>query len=161
MSEWRAAVGYEGFIEVSDEGEVRSVARAVVTPSGRSWTMRGRVLGQSPNRHGYASVRITINGKSTRRRVAYLVAETFLPQPEDGQILRHLDDDRMNSRLSNLAYGTHSDNAQDRVRNGRDANASKTHCPKGHLLDGKRKSGGRYCKQCSRENALSHYYRNR
>jgi len=37
-------------------------------------------------------------------------------------------------------------------------NAAKTHCPKGHPLDG-RQTGGRRCTTCGRADALRRYYR--
>jgi hypothetical protein len=39
--------------------------------------------------------------------------------PFEGAIVRHLDDDLMNNSADNLAWGSHKDNAEDRVKNGR------------------------------------------
>jgi excisionase family DNA binding protein len=35
------------------------------------------------------------------------------------------------------------------IRGATAANAAKTHCPKGHVLDGLRSDGHRYCKTCN------------
>lgn len=48
-----------------------------------------------------------------------LVAETFIPNPNNYPLVRHLDDNPFNTVVENLAWGTKSDNMNDAVRNGR------------------------------------------
>jgi hypothetical protein len=51
-------------------------------------------------------------------RVHVLMAEAFIgPRPE-GQIVRHLDDNPDNNHISNIVYGTYSDNLRDARSNG-------------------------------------------
>jgi hypothetical protein len=40
------------------------------------------------------------------------------PRPFPTAVARHLDDVSLNDKLSNLAWGTHADNAADAIRNG-------------------------------------------
>ena len=66
----------------------------------------------------------------------------------------HWDDDPTHNRLSNLYWGSHSENQYDKVRNGNHHNANKTHCPYEHeytpentrVVDGRR-----YCVTCVRK----------
>lgn len=68
-------------------------------------------------------------------RVHQLVARAFLgPQPP-GHDVRHLDCDRENNALSNLAYGTKAQNMADSVAHGIAGQAAKTHCKRGHAFD--------------------------
>lgn len=53
-----------------------------------------------------------------------LLAEAFIPNPDHYPMVCHNDDDPDNNDLSNLRWGTASDNAADRIRNG------KVHCKK-------------------------------
>lgn len=82
--------------------------------------------------------------------------EAFVgPRPE-GLEVRHLDGDPSNNVLSNLTYGTRSDQRMDDVRNGVHPTASKTHCPQGHPYSGdnlyvQKTDGARRCKICMRE----------
>ena len=74
----------------------------------------------------------------------------------------HLNDDNFDSRLVNLCYGTQSDNIRDCVAKGRNRNASKTRCPKGHEYTPEntywRKDGrGRQCNACNRANQAARY----
>lgn len=58
-------------------------------------------------------------GANRRHRlyVHQLIAVQYLGPRPAGLKLRHLDDDRTNARLSNLAYGTDQQNRDDRKRN--------------------------------------------
>ena len=91
--------------EVSDHGRLRS------------WKgdgSRPRLMNPSPNR-GYLSVLLD----RKFRRVHRMVAMAFLgPPPFDRALVRHLNDDPLDNRVSNLAWGNWADNARDRKRNG-------------------------------------------
>ena len=52
------------------------------------------------------------------------------------------------SDLANLTYGTVSENRLDAVRHGTHNHTRRTHCYHGHLLDGVKSSGTRFCKSC-------------
>lgn len=77
------------------------------------------------------------------------------PRPDDLET-RHLDGNPTNNRLSNLIYGTGTENQLDRVRHGRHENAIKTHCPQGHPYDEANtyripsKPRNRYCRACQK-----------
>jgi hypothetical protein len=162
METWRAVAGYEGLYEVSDLGRVRSLPR----DNGLNGTAAGgRVLkGTLSVAAGYVSVKLSANGRKKTMNVHSLVATTFLgPRPE-GLVVRHLDGDTCNNNLTNLRYGTPSQNGRDTVRHGRNVNASKTHCPNDHPYDDKNTydhaDGHRRCKICARERARRWYHKN-
>lgn len=67
---------------------------------------------------GHESVCMMRNGKREYRYIHRLVAEAFIPNPDNLPIVRHLDDDRSNNCVDNLAWGTQKDNYEDSVRNG-------------------------------------------
>lgn len=118
MSEnWRQIPDFPDY-EVSDQGNVRSVAGEPISPF---VTDRGYVL-----------TRVRLDGARFTRRVHVLVAAAFIGPRPTGAIIRHLDGNPANNTPANLRYGTVSENAYDRVRHGRDVNVNKTHCPVGH-----------------------------
>lgn len=60
---------------------------------------------------------VGLAGRTTRVHV--LVLEAFdRPRPK-GAVCRHLDGNPINNHLSNLAWGTHKENTEDRKRHGR------------------------------------------
>ena len=160
MSEtWRPIPDLDGY-EVSDLGNLRMLDRLV--PRGEHMMripgrpLRTRMNSITPYLH--TKVR-RVGGGYTTIFVHSTVLTAFVgPRPE-GLVARHLNDDRTDNRLVNLAWGTYSENAHDRVRNGTDRSARKEHCPRGHLLGGDNvhpsvaERGKRSCKTCINDRA--------
>lgn len=146
---WLPVVGYEGMYEVSDQGRVRSF----------KWRPEGMIL--RPMRAGFSGHQTVCLRKDGRAYTGYvhrLMMRAFVgPPPEGAPVVRHLDDDVDNNVLENLAYGTHSENHLDRVRNGIHTQTRKTECPRGHeLADFNNRvnvPGSRGCKACQRARA--------
>lgn len=98
-----------------------------VTPDGRvlsldsNWRGFGkRELTQQLNSHGYPSVRIYVHGVRKRMLVHALVANKYLPsRPSEIHQIRHLDGNKSNNTVSNLAWGTAKENADDRKAHGK------------------------------------------
>jgi hypothetical protein len=103
---WKPIVGFEGIYEISILG-VRN-------------SKTGRILKPGINLRGCPHVNLYICGKRTTHTVSVLVANAFLPPkgPTD-TVVRHLNDDPADNRIENLAWGTHSDNMLDAIRNGK------------------------------------------
>jgi hypothetical protein len=77
-----------------------------------------KLLKQSENAKGYPRVQLSRNGKSWSRVVHSLVAETFIGERPSGLQVRHLDGDKSNNDVSNLAYGTAAQNEADKALHG-------------------------------------------
>lgn len=150
---WRPVPGYEGLYEVSDHGRVRSLDHRTVGKDGIERPYRGRVLKPRIQRYGHYKV-VLYKGDSKKSEFVHrLVLMAHDRLPKDGEIACHKNDQPDDNRLTNLYWGTYSSNTYDRVRNGQDVNARKTHCPRGHeytpettRYDAK---GSRSCKLCT------------
>lgn len=127
---WRPVVGFEGKYEVSDEGGVRGLERA--DRFGRR--IPARVFSPTPSRSGHLQVTLRDEGYQVTRKVHRLVLEAFVGKKPAGMECRHLDDDKTNNHLSNLRWGSRSENQFDRVRNGLHHQRNKDACPRGHAL---------------------------
>ena len=151
--QWRSALGFEGYYEISDHGQVRSVARTASNGS----PVRTRMKKQVIDEHGRPRVYLHVDGKKHTRRVARLVLEAFVGPCPQGMEACHWDDDATNNHLSNLRWDSRSANQIDRLRNGRNYNANKTHCPNGHPLEQPNLVRSllpvRLCKACNRAHA--------
>jgi NUMOD4 motif/HNH endonuclease len=155
--EWRSVVGYEGFYEVSDQGRIRSVERVVqVTNHKEGQTqkrLRAKILNPTANNGGHLYVSLCKQGRQERWFVHHLVLTAFVgPCPPDKQGL-HWTDVPSDNRLPNLRWGTYSENAYDKVRNGRHHFANRTHCKSGHEFTAENTyvyRGGRFCRECAR-----------
>lgn len=133
--EWRPVIDWEGFYEVSDLGRVRSKSRIVNTVDGRVRRWPGRILRAAANRAGgYPQAFLVRPGARQLCYVHRLVLLTFVGRPPEKHVACHFDGNRTNNHLSNLRWGSETDNAFDKVRHGRHPAAQKTHCVRGHLL---------------------------
>ncbi len=119
----KALEGVTDFYRIEPDGRIFSIAH--------NWRGYGeRQVTPTVNSHGYLSVRLTINGKRRHIQVHRLVAHAHLPpKPSPLHEIRHLDGNKLNPCACNLAWGTRSENARDRLRHGTDRaaeNAAKT-----------------------------------
>lgn len=112
---WRAAI--PGYYEVSNLGRVRSVERVVVGGSQKHRRVPPRVL--APDWSGrYARVTVSVDGEHLKLTVHLAVLEAFQGKRPKGAQARHLDGNRKNNRLANLAWGTPKQNAADKRTHG-------------------------------------------
>lgn len=157
---WAPVPGWDGLYEVSTRGRVRSLERFSVDSRGRLYRVPGRVRKLSRHPSGYVLVNLCAGGSRRKYQVHRLVLAAFIGPCPEGMETRHLDGDRANNHLENLAWGTPEENTADRVRHG------TTHaprpgagprlpetCPRGHLLEPwniRDRPGRRECLACRR-----------
>lgn len=110
MEVWKSIEGAP-FYEVSNLGRVRSIDREVtVSPKGKTpytSVKKGRVLRLSTNKYGYYTVSFYLHtGKEVTKTVHRLVAEAFIPNPENKPTVNHIDGDIKNNKVDNLEWAT-------------------------------------------------------
>lgn len=104
MEEWRDIKGYEGQYQVSSEGRVKSLQREIVYKDGRKKYIREKVLHNIISDLGYYHVCLSKNGTPKRYKVHRLVAEAFIPNPNNFFIINHKDEDPKNNFVENLEW---------------------------------------------------------
>lgn len=105
--------GYEGYYEVDCFGRVYSLDRTVsVNDNGRMYDkpVVGRVMGQTVKPNGYKCVSLTKDGESKAFYVHRLVADAFIPNPDDLPMVNHKDEDKSNNFVENLEWCTNEYN---------------------------------------------------
>ena len=75
-------------------------------------------LSPALDKYGYATVGPCVDGRQHTRTVHRLVASAFHGPCPPGMQCRHLDGNKANNRPGNLAWGTLSDNARDKLLHG-------------------------------------------
>lgn len=106
--------GFPGYA-VGDDGSVYSSWE-----KGR-WhrrTFHWRRLATPPSSDGYPRFNMGLGGKKRHTKVHNLVMAVFVGPKPAKLVVRHLDGNKANNRLSNLAYGTYQENSQDAIRHG-------------------------------------------
>jgi hypothetical protein len=140
-------------IQALEERPVPGFPGYTVTPLGQvfsvtsNWRGYGkRTLTPHPNSHGYPRVKLRDpEGKHRTVLVHTTVANTFLSPRPEGSEVRHLDGDKNNNAVSNLAWGTAAENAADRDRHGTTARGNRNGARKhpAQLAHGERASNAK------------------
>lgn len=129
---WLPVFGWEDLYRVSDLGNVCSLDRVVVCYNGVRKFLRGQLLTPTPNPPNM-HLRVVLTRNQRDKSWLYvhnIVLEAFVGPRPHGLNGLHWDDDFSNNRLSNLRWGTQSENLFDCVRNGNNYWANRTHCEK-------------------------------
>lgn len=162
---WRPVVGYEGFYEVSDHGQVRGIPRTVGAANGKTKQLRTRVLQGYATKSGHRYVDLYRGRERTKVAIHRLVLKSFVGPAPEGHEGCHRNDDPADNRLGNLYWGTRTDNLHDAVRNGKHAYASRDHCSRGHKYTPEstyiRRNGSRACRPCQRAKNAAYKARKR
>lgn len=118
---WRDVVGWEGWYQISDRGNLRSVDRQIVRSNGWPQSFRGRSMSPAPSFGGYLGYVLRRKGKWKRLYIHTMVLEAFDgPRPTPKHQARHLDGNNRNNAAENLAWGTKVENEADKLRHGTD-----------------------------------------
>lgn len=113
---YKSIKGYEGIYEVNELGQVRSVDRIVERKDGSTRKRNSKELKPAIDKGGYAMVELNKNGISKMMKVHRLVADAFLPNPDNLPEVHHLNHDRKDNRAHNLAWVSRSEHMDEHWR---------------------------------------------
>lgn len=103
MEIWKDIPEYEGCYQVSNLGNVKRVNGKILKP-------------QSHTKFGHLRVGLWKDGKCKYKGVHNLVLLSFIGECPKGMEIRHLNSNPSDNKLSNLKYGTRSENMIDAAK---------------------------------------------
>ena len=68
-------------------------------------------MSQTKTARGYVKVRLSMDGKVYNRNIHRMVAETFIPNPDNKPEVNHIDGNKKNNNVTNLEWTTRKENA--------------------------------------------------
>lgn len=113
---WKPILGYEGLYDISNYGNVRSYPKLVKCGKSGHRMMGGKLLnpGNQPSTYGnYKYVTLCDNRSQKHNYLVHrLVAQAFIPNPENKPQVNHIDGNPSNNRFTNLEWATNAENGK-------------------------------------------------
>lgn len=114
MENFKEIKDFETRYLIGDNGTVISLPKEHPSGfNGRGITRREkRVLTSTPDKNGYSTVCISKDKKVYSKKIHRLIAEMFIPNPENKPEVNHIDGNKANNNISNLEWCTKSENTK-------------------------------------------------
>lgn len=117
---WKDIENYEGIYQISSYGRIKSLKRKTNNQFGK----RDIILKAQRNGN-YLGVRLSKNGNTKTYFVHRLVAKVFIQNPNNYNVVNHLDSNPLNNNVNNLELTTYKGNMQHCIMQGRFADNTK------------------------------------
>lgn len=110
---WKDVIGYNGQYQISNLARVRSMGFNYLTNNGTNHrcVIKPRILKQRLL-FGYCMVGLKLNKKNKTLRVHRLLADVFIPNPENKPFINHKNGIRNDNSIGNLEWCTPLENIQ-------------------------------------------------
>lgn len=103
---WRTIEGYDNVYRVSNKGNFESCMNVGKHEKDNIWRRRKIHV----RKNGYYVVSLTKNGKRNLLYIHRLVAESFIPNPDNKPQIDHIDGNKSNNHVFNLRWCTATEN---------------------------------------------------
>ncbi len=105
---WAPITGFESYYLISSFGRLKSLERYVVFKD--NWLrLKGEQIMRLSLNKGYATTCLRAKHKRKQKELHRLVAETFIPNPENKPSVNHKDGVKYNNHVDNLEWATWSE----------------------------------------------------
>ena len=116
---WRDIKDYETLYQVSDLGRVKSMERLRIGNHGALTKVHEKIMTFKIDKNGYHCLSLSKDNKTKMKRVSRLVAEAFIPNPENKPEVNHKDCNKSNNNVNNLEWVSKIENEEHAKNNGK------------------------------------------
>lgn len=113
MEIWKDVIGYEGRFQISNLGRLKSLNYNHTNKEGLLKPQIQKKGTKTDLQYCYFNTRV--NGKPIRLMQHRLVAEAFIPNPENKPFIDHIDTNGLNNSLDNLRWCTLEENSNNEL----------------------------------------------
>jgi hypothetical protein len=121
---WKDIVGYEGYYQINENGEVKSMERIIIGRWGET-LRKEKILNPITSGKRYPMFGLSKDGKKKYYNQHQLLAQAFISNPYNKKCVNHIDNNGFNNDLSNLEWATYSENTIHAWENGYNENVRK------------------------------------
>jgi len=115
---WKDIVGFEGYYQVNSLGNIKSLDRTIRGGRYGIRKVNSRILKQTSCKNGYVKVVLRRDGKDTTCLVHRLIANAFMPNPDNLPQVNHIDGNKKNNQVLNLEWSSAKYNMKHAYVNG-------------------------------------------
>ena len=115
---WKEIPRFKGRYEASNTGLIRTIEHIASRTDGKRYTAAQRVLKPAINHSGYYRFAVKDDGKLRSFYVARIIAETFIPNPENKQEVNHINGIKTDNNVGNLEWVSRNENVLHSFRTG-------------------------------------------
>ena len=109
---WKPINNYNGFYQISNRGDVRSVDRKIELSNTNTRLLKAKQLKTRINNYGYLTVRLSKSGVTKTQFIHRLVADAYIPNMLNLPEVNHKNGVKSDNTPSNLEWVSHSQNVQ-------------------------------------------------
>lgn len=126
---WKDIPEFKGYYQASNTGRIRTVERDVWNGKGY-YKLNSHEMTYGLSEKGYVVVHLSVNHQLFYRQVHRLVAEAFIPNPENKPQINHKDGNKQNNNVENLEWCTNAENQIHAYKLGLSKHSDKSGRPK-------------------------------
>lgn len=108
---WKDIPGYESLYKINNIGIVKSLER-FVNNGHKDILKKEKIRKNHKNKDGYLFIRLSKNGITKGYSVHRLVAQAFIPNPNNYPEINHIDGNKLNNAISNLEWCNRTKNVR-------------------------------------------------